>query len=186
MQILLILQRILRPLADICVWILEAVSTLALICITFSFGWLVFGRYVLNDTPTWVEHTTIILIGVITFLMMAANQKHGKNLAVGILIDRIAPGPRAYALAAIDILVVIMGITIAIYGYRLAIFNASQRIPMLGISEGIRMIPLMVGGAALALFSTVDAIERITNTKSEEGGSDAPLLDPSSIEINGD
>ena len=27
----------------------------ALVAMTLMFAWLVYGRYVLNDTPTWVE-----------------------------------------------------------------------------------------------------------------------------------
>ena len=30
----------------------------ALVSMTVLFAWLVFGRYVLNDTPTWVEQVS--------------------------------------------------------------------------------------------------------------------------------
>ena len=35
-----------------------------------TFGWLVFGRYVLNVTPTWVEQLALVLVGYITFLAL--------------------------------------------------------------------------------------------------------------------
>ena len=33
----------------------------ALVVMTVIFAWLVFGRYVLNDTPTWVEQVSFCL-----------------------------------------------------------------------------------------------------------------------------
>lgn len=45
------LDRTLDSLAHGCIML--AGGLLVLLIITF--GWLVFGRYVLNDTPTWVE-----------------------------------------------------------------------------------------------------------------------------------
>ena len=32
---------------------------IALVVMTVIFAWLVFGRYVLNDTPTWVEQASL-------------------------------------------------------------------------------------------------------------------------------
>ena len=40
----------------------------AIVAMTVMFAWLVFGRYVLNDTPTWVEQVSLLLIMVIAFL----------------------------------------------------------------------------------------------------------------------
>ena len=34
----------------------------AMVVLTVSFGWLVFGRYVLNETPTWVEQSALLLV----------------------------------------------------------------------------------------------------------------------------
>ena len=41
----------------------------ALVVMTVIFAWLVFGRYVLNDTPTWVEQVSLLLLMVISFLV---------------------------------------------------------------------------------------------------------------------
>jgi len=39
----------------------------ALVVMTLMFAWLVYGRYVLNDTPTWVEQVSHLLVMVIAF-----------------------------------------------------------------------------------------------------------------------
>ena len=36
--------------------------SVALVVLTVIFGWLVFGRYVLNATPTWVEQVSLLLV----------------------------------------------------------------------------------------------------------------------------
>lgn len=38
------------------------VSGILLVFLVASFGWLVFGRYVLNDTPTWVEQSSLLIV----------------------------------------------------------------------------------------------------------------------------
>ena len=176
-----------RRFSDILVWILEAVSTLALMFIVFSFGWLVFGRYVLNATPTWVEHVTILLITLITFTMMAVNQRRGTNLAVGVFTDRLSPKLQACVLAFVDCLVALFGLVCAVYGARLYVFNAGLRMPILGISEGIRMIPLIFGGGVLALVSLVNAAERFINPRASQQADqqNGPELDASKLDLGG-
>ena len=56
--------RLLDLMARICMTV-AGVQMVSLIAI---FGWLVFGRYVLNDTPTWVEQAALVLVVWITFL----------------------------------------------------------------------------------------------------------------------
>ena len=47
----------------------------ALVVMTVIFAWLVFGRYVLNDTPTWVEQVSLLLVMVIAFFVLPAVSK---------------------------------------------------------------------------------------------------------------
>ena len=48
--------------------VLQAVITgVALVVLTVIFGWLVFGRYVLNATPTWVEQVSLLLVSADRF-----------------------------------------------------------------------------------------------------------------------
>ena len=44
------------------------IAGVALVVMTAIFGWLVFGRYVLNSTPTWVEQVSLLLVVYIGFL----------------------------------------------------------------------------------------------------------------------
>ncbi len=44
------------------------IAGILLVLLIILFGWLVFGRYVLNDTPTWVEQASLLIVVYITFL----------------------------------------------------------------------------------------------------------------------
>jgi len=43
---------------DLISYINTVLTGVALVVLTVMFGWLVFGRYVLNATPTWVEQVS--------------------------------------------------------------------------------------------------------------------------------
>lgn len=65
-------------LARICVLL----AGIAIVVMTVIFAWLVFGRYVLNDTPTWVEQVSLLLVMVIAFLGAAAGVHNHTHLSV--------------------------------------------------------------------------------------------------------
>ncbi|MFC3119645.1 TRAP transporter small permease [Jhaorihella thermophila] len=59
-----LLDRVLDGIADLC----RVLTGVALVVLTVIFGWLVFGRYVLNATPAWVEQVSLLLVMTIAFL----------------------------------------------------------------------------------------------------------------------
>ena len=51
-------EQVLDGIQSLCIFI----ASIALAILVVTFGWLVFGRYVLNITPTWVEQLSLLLI----------------------------------------------------------------------------------------------------------------------------
>ena len=45
-------------------------AAISLVAMTVFYVWLVYGRYVLNDTPTWVEQVSLLLVMVITLSLI--------------------------------------------------------------------------------------------------------------------
>ncbi|MEO0362500.1 MAG: TRAP transporter small permease, partial [Pseudomonadota bacterium] len=39
-----------------------ALASALLVVLIVIFGWLVYGRYVLNATPTWVEQSALLIV----------------------------------------------------------------------------------------------------------------------------
>ena len=80
--------RLLDTISDIS----TLVAGVGLVVLTVIFGWLVYGRYVLNSTPTWVEQVSLLLVMLIGFL--GASVGIHKNTHLGVSYFReISPRP---------------------------------------------------------------------------------------------
>tara|TARA_R110002020_G_scaffold70506_11_gene182927 strand:- start:3645 stop:4106 length:462 start_codon:yes stop_codon:yes gene_type:complete len=129
------------------------VAGVQLVALIAIFGWLVFGRYVLNDTPTWVEQAALLLVCWITFLGAAAGIWTKSHLSIE-FIREMFPDRIRIPLRWIAVIgVIIFGCYLAWYGYELADKTWRRRIPMLGIAEGWRAVPMAICGVLSVLFS---------------------------------
>lgn len=125
----------------------------ALVSMTAIFAWLVFGRYVLNDTPTWVEQVSLLLVMVIAFFGAAAGVHQHTHLSV-VVFRNIVPGPvRTVFVVASDTLMMVFGAMMFWYGWELTLFKWNTLIPLIQLSEGLRSLPLTICGLLLLLFS---------------------------------
>ncbi|THB62740.1 MAG: TRAP transporter small permease [Desulfovibrio sp.] len=129
------------------------VTGVSLVVLTAIFGWLVFGRYVLNSTPTWVEQVALLLVGYISFLGAAVGIHHKTHLGVAVFCE-LSPRPvqRIFAFVS-HTLLCLFGLVMVIYGYKLTQFKWDTEIPLLHISEGVRTIPMILSGSFIFLFS---------------------------------
>lgn len=129
------------------------ISGVSLVVLTVIFGWLVFGRYVLNATPTWVEQVSLLLVGVITFLGAAVGIHDRTHLCVTMFREK-APIWLQKTLARVDDAVMAMfGGAMAWFGFELLVFKWGSDIPLIHIPEGTRMIALVACGVLIVLFS---------------------------------
>ena len=136
-------------LARICVLL----AGISIVVMTAIFAWLVFGRYVLNDTPTWVEQVSLLLVMVIAFLGAAAGVHNHTHLSV-VIFRNIVPSPvRTVFVFVSDVLMAGFGAMMFWYGIELTKFKWDTLIPLIQWSEGLRSLPLTISGALLFLFS---------------------------------
>lgn len=136
-------------IARICIIVAGA----ALVVMTAIFAWLVFGRYVLNDTPTWVEQVSLLLVMVIAFFGGAVGVQQHTHLSV-VVFRNIAPTwLRTVFVFISDVLMMIFGGMMFWYGWELTLFKWNTLIPLIQWSEGLRSLPLTICGALLFLFS---------------------------------
>ena len=125
----------------------------SLVVMTVIFAWLVFGRYVLNDTPTWVEQVSLLLVMVMAFLGAAVGVHQHTHLSVVIFRSAVPSPIRTVFVFISDILMMGFGGLMFFHGIELTIFKWSAEIPLLQAPEGLRTLPLTVCGALLFLFS---------------------------------
>ena len=79
-------------LLDLFSYINTIITGVGLVVMTAIFGWLVFGRYVLNATPTWVEQYSLLLVVYIGFLGASVGVHKKTHLGVSVFRE-ISPRP---------------------------------------------------------------------------------------------
>ena len=125
----------------------------SIVIMTVIFAWLVFGRYVLNDTPTWVEQVSLLLLMVIAFFRAAVGVHEHTHLSVVIFRNIVPTKVRTMFVIITDSLMAIFGALMFWYGWELTAFKWGTLIPLIQWNEGLRSLPLTICGALLFIFS---------------------------------
>jgi len=129
------------------------VTGVALVVLTAIFGWLVYGRYVLNATPTWVEQVALLLVMTIAFLGAAVGVHENTHLSVNILRNAVSSRLRTFFIVTVDVMLTGFGLLMLWYGAQLTVFKWGSKIPLIQLPEGLRTLPLTISGGLILLFS---------------------------------
>lgn len=155
--------RVLDWLCRLCM----AAASVALVVLIAIFGWLVYGRYVLNDTPTWVEQVSLLLVVYITFLGAAVGVWRNNHLSIEFIREALPQRPRLAARTISDVIVLVFGAFMAWQGGQLVLGNLDRPIPMLDISESWRAAPLSLCGVLMVVFAGFRLIERFAGMEND-------------------
>ncbi|PMR79979.1 TRAP transporter small permease [Halomonas urumqiensis] len=136
-------------------------SGVLLVFLIASFGWLVFGRYVLNNTPTWVEQSSLLIVVYITCLGAASGVRANTHLSIDFIREGMPVPLRTFFRYLADSVVLIFGGFMAYEGSGLVMTNLERAIPMIGMSESWRAMPLVICGSLVVVFSLANIIDRI-------------------------
>jgi TRAP-type C4-dicarboxylate transport system permease small subunit len=130
----------------------------ALVLISLVVPWGVFTRYVLNSASSWPEPAAILLSIVLTFFGAAAGYRVGLHMRVSFVRDHLPPLPQRIADLLAEVLMGLVGIFMAIWGYGLCVDTWHQSIAEFpALAVGVTYLPIPIGGVCLLLF----VIERL-------------------------
>lgn len=113
----------------------------------------VFGRYVLNSSPTWTEGFALVLILYVTLIGAAVGVRDAGHIGVESLLVLVSHKLRNRLELLIHALVIIFGATMIYNGFVLGISVSSYKIPNLSVPEAVRYVPLVLSGVLIILFS---------------------------------
>ncbi|MCF2869503.1 TRAP transporter small permease [Octadecabacter sp. G9-8] len=157
-----------KSLIDRCETVLGAVqwlsiftASVALVILIVTFGWLVFGRYVLNVTPTWVEQLALLLICYIAFLGAAAGVRDDTHLGVSLFRDMLPISIQKVIIVIIDFILAGFGIIMVLAGVTLMRFGWDSYLPMLNIPESFRTLAITLCGVLIVLHAGSRGIIRL-------------------------
>jgi TRAP-type C4-dicarboxylate transport system permease small subunit len=154
-------------LLDLFSQIISIFTGIAIVVMTVIFGWLVFGRYVLNATPTWVEQVSLLLVVYIGFLGASVGVHRKTHLGVSVFRE-MSPKPvrRIFDFLSYSILTG-FGVVMVVYGYKLTVFKWTTKIPLIHVTEGLRSLPIMLSGIFVFLYSIGHLIHFFRGTNQE-------------------
>src|SRR5436190_22675714 len=89
------------------------IAVAGLIGIVSTVAWQVFGRYVLNDTPTWAESMALVLILYVTMLGAAVGVRDAGHIGLESLLILVPESLRLKLEIVIHLLVGSFGLVMA-------------------------------------------------------------------------
>lgn len=128
-------------------------AVLGLLVIVAVVFYQVFGRYVLNDSPTWAENLALVLVLYVTLIAAAVGVRDAGHIGMESLLVLAPEHVRDRIEIGIHALVGIFGAAMAYNGVILGVSVMDYKIPNLALPEGVRYIPLVVSGVLIVLFS---------------------------------
>ena len=162
-SIVRLLSRLAARLSLLCLLLAGA----GLVAMTGIVAWTVFGRYVLNSTPTWGEPVSLFLMLWFILLGGAVGVREMDHMGFDIGLH-YAQGRWKSALVIVnETLVAFFGFAMVYYGWQLAAKVWDDRLPMIGISKGWDYVPIVGGGVLIALFSLEKLLLFITGQSAE-------------------
>jgi TRAP-type C4-dicarboxylate transport system permease small subunit len=128
-------------------------AVIGLLAVVLCVQWQVFGRYVLNDTPTWAEALAMLLVLFVTAFGLAVGVRDAGHIGLESLVALLPEGPRRWAELLIHALVGLFGALMVRGGWVWASAKWGEKKPMLPVPDGIDYVPVIIAGALIVLFS---------------------------------
>jgi TRAP-type C4-dicarboxylate transport system permease small subunit len=128
-------------------------AVVLLLAVVLSVQWQVFGRYVLNDTPTWAEALALLLVLFVTAFGLAVGVRDAGHIGLESMVALLPAAWRRRVELLIHALVAVFGGFMVYGGWIWATAKWGEKKPMLPVPDGIDYVAIIIAGALIVLFS---------------------------------
>jgi TRAP-type C4-dicarboxylate transport system permease small subunit len=142
-------QRALDRLAGVAI----AIAATALVGLVVVQSWQVFARYVINDSPSWTEPVTLLLLSTAMSFGAAAGVHTDRHFGFYLLAEHLPPAARRVLDLARPLLMAAVGALIAGWAGVLLLDGLDIKIAGASMPQSINYLPLSVGGALICVFA---------------------------------
>ena len=97
-----------------------ALSGTGLVLMTAMIAWQVWGRYVMNDTPTWTEVSSVLVMSWFILLGASIGLRDGNHLSFDVLLYVLPQKVRLIFHSISDLVVLVFSCGMVGYGIQLA------------------------------------------------------------------
>ena len=158
----------LRQVTHFCSGVLLRVGAFGLLAMTAIVGWQVFGRYVLNSSPSWSEQLSLTLMIWYVAFGAAAGVREGFHIRIVALESAVRPGLAQMMRVFSDGVVGLCGVAMVIGGSVLVMRTWLHIIPSLDVPRGLAYLGLPIAGTLIVLFSIERILETLTRQDLED------------------
>jgi TRAP-type C4-dicarboxylate transport system permease small subunit len=142
-------QRALAVIADIVIYLAVA----ALLGLVLVQGWQVFARYVINDSPSWTEPVTLLLLSTAMSMGAAAGVHTNRHFGFFLLAEHLHPALKRLVDAVVPLIIASIGAVLAWWGWVLLVDGLHIKTAGAQLPQSINYLPLSVGGGLMVLFA---------------------------------
>jgi len=142
-------QRLLDRLADYTIYVAVA----ALLGLVVVQGWQVFARYVINDSPSWTEPVTLLLLSTAMSLGAACGVHTNRHFGFFLLAGYMGPRLRRAVDTMTQLVIAVLGGFIALWAMVLLLDGLDIKAAGAPLPQSINYLPLSIGGALMVLFA---------------------------------
>ena len=128
-------------------------ASIGLIAVILCVQWQVFGRYVMNDTPTWAEALAMLLVLFVTAFGLAIQVRDAGHIGLESMVALLPDAWRHRIEILIHALIGLFGALMVKGGWQWAAAKWAEKKPMLPVPDGIDYVPLIIAGVLIVLFS---------------------------------
>jgi TRAP-type C4-dicarboxylate transport system permease small subunit len=128
-------------------------AVVGLLSVVLCVQWQVFGRYVLNDTPTWAEALAMLIVLFVTAFGLGVGVRDAGHIGMESLIVLLPEKWRVRLELVIHSLVAVFGYLMVQSGWMWASAKWQEKKPMLPVPDGIDYVPVVIAGALIFIFS---------------------------------
>jgi TRAP-type C4-dicarboxylate transport system permease small subunit len=125
----------------------------------------IFGRYVLNDSPTWTEIFALVVVLYVTCLSAAVGVRDSRHIGMESLLTFMSDEHRRWVEILVFLGMIVFGLSMSWGGTILAHEVWEYMNPGLPISQGWSYVPLGFGGLLIVYFAIEQIIARVLNVK---------------------
>ncbi|MDR3099535.1 MAG: TRAP transporter small permease [Paraburkholderia sp.] len=126
--------------------------SLAALCLLVVYG--VVMRYVFADAPDFVEPIALLLVIAIAMFGAALRVREGGHIGLDSFVKKLPPKGQTIVTGIQHICLIVFAVAIFAGCLEMAETTLHDRIPILGLPEGLRYCIPIVASICIAMFST--------------------------------
>lgn len=141
--------RILDRLCKALLWC----AGVGLFLMTVAITWQVFGRFVLNNSPTWTEPSALMLM--LWFILLSAAVGVRQRFHLSLDLTRMIAPPKVRLVMDLLSFTAVGGFGAGMVWYTKILISQTWAVPIpgLGLPTGLAYLPIAISGVLIVVFS---------------------------------